>query len=313
VGTRGAGGVITGHLDLEAVWPEASRALRGYLRARGASSQDAEDVLQECVLRVLHARPTFVDAQDLVRWCIPVVRNLQVDLYRRERREMPVESVPDRPCRGDVADDVAHHLELGRVLRALQQLRPADRDAIVSHVQQDGPDPLDRKSAVRLNVQRHRARQRLLARLAAVLAAGWASWRKAGRVAAPAALPAALAVGLLSVPLHVLIGPGLGPHRSLGGRAVLSESTLPFVQQSVAAPLPAAPRLRVPVAPSAPRAPKARPAHVVVAAAAPTGEGVQVVHQDPDQQSVVICARDVLGLPDICVSEETHGGTGGRG
>jgi DNA-directed RNA polymerase specialized sigma24 family protein len=291
--------VITAQARFAEVWPETAVALRGYLRARGSSHVDVEDMLQECAVRVLHARPTFVDAQDLIRWCLPVVRNLSVDQYRRGRRELPFEAVPDRAGRSDLADDVSHSLELGRVLRALQQLKPSDRDVILAHVEQDAPIPLDRKQAVRLNVQRHRARQRLLARLAAVLGVGLALVRRGGRVAAPVMLPAALALGLFTADVSLFAG-------GQPGRAA-SPSRLPVSADQVTAVTHGAPAAQVgsPV-----RRTGQPPVHrrtspstrSVVSAAAPTGDRAAVLGRDRPHAGVTVCAWGVWPLPDTCVS-----------
>lgn len=161
--TRISEAVITDAPQLADVWLEAAPALTAFLRSRGCGPQDADDLVQECTIRVLRSRPTFTNTTDLLRWCLPVIRNLSVDLHRKGRRELAVEFLPEGATVGDVADDVLLALELRRVLQALQQLRPSDREAIVAHV---GPEqsssPLERKEAVRRNVQRHRARQRLL-------------------------------------------------------------------------------------------------------------------------------------------------------
>ena len=308
--TRANRAVITVHLELVQVWPEVTQALRRYLRSRDASPQDAEDVLQECAVRVLRARPSFVDAADLVRWCIPVVRNLTIDLHRRDRRETSLEVVRDRPGRTDVAESVSHSLELGRVLHALQEMRESDRDVIVAHVQQEATTELDRKQAVRLNVQRYRARQRLLARLAAVLGIAVAYGRRAARFAAPAMLPAALALGLFAGDLGVLTGPpgsqGVGPTRS--GEAL-------SVDRAAVHPTS-------PSAGTATRwttsgalgtrgdAPPASATHTVVAAAAPDGTTVRVFgHQTAPKQGALVCTHHI-GLPDTCIVPSKPGGAG---
>jgi DNA-directed RNA polymerase specialized sigma24 family protein len=298
--TREPASLITEAVALGEVWPEVSRALRGYLRARGSTPQDTEDVMQECALRVLHARPTFVDAPDLVRWCIPVVRNLTVDLYRRDRRETPVERLPDRPGRGDVADDVSHSLELGRVLLALQQLRPADRDAIVSHVEQDTPGDVDRKAAVRRNVQRHRARQRLLARLAGILGVIWGLTRRSARVSAPVLLPAALALGVAAgsfgavhplrhpeTPVMHLRDDRVTPaqHSSGAGRMTRDVALSDRRQRSA------------PAVSSRPYAAR------VAAAEAPTGDGIVITRKHKDARAPLVCAQGGAGRPSVCIDD----------
>ncbi|MDT7570040.1 MAG: polymerase sigma-70 factor, subfamily [Actinomycetota bacterium] len=304
VGTRTNHVVITNDAELAEVWPEASRALRAYLRSRGASPQDADDLVQECAIRILRASPAFVDAADLLRWCLPVVRNLSVDLHRRGHRELPVECLPDRPVGRDVADDVSHSLELRRVLRAMQQLRPSDRDVIVAHVEQDQQGPLDRKSAVRLNVQRHRARQRLLARLAAVFGACVAFGRRAPRAALPAALPVALVVGLMSA------GPGVAGSGASAPRESSLTRTPAVRAPAVGHPADAQPASRKPIGQvgvDTPASARRALKRSTVSAAAPGAVGVRVATGESGRSGTVVCVQQVDPLPDVCVTRPDVG------
>jgi hypothetical protein len=301
-GTRTGPVAITDGSKLAEVWPQAAQALRAYLRSRGASPQDADDLVQECAVRVLRSRPTFIDAPDLLRWCLPVVRNLSVDLHRRGRHELPVESVPDRQG-GDVAETVLVSLELLRVLRALEKLRPSDRDAIVANVEQEQGGSLDRKQAVRLNVQRHRARQRLLARLAAVLGICAAFGRRMVRVAGPAALPVALAVALLTTVMGASAG-RVAPRSTPGPTSValahgpVSAATAADLSTQLQRPSAASVGFR--------RKPAARPVRqkvTVVAVTTRQGVGARLSEGKPKQPGTLVCVRDVEPLPDVCIPQ----------
>jgi RNA polymerase sigma factor (sigma-70 family) len=158
--------------------------LRRYLSRRGALPADADDLIQECAVRVLAHQPTFEDADDLVRWCLPVVRNLHVDAHRRDVRQVVTDDVPEQvQLRDVVQDSVLQRIELQSVLTAMHQLSPRDREAIVGD---SGARPADRREAVKLNVRRHRARQRLAALIASVAGILGSLGRRGSGALAPA-------------------------------------------------------------------------------------------------------------------------------
>lgn len=304
-GTRSSEAVITDAPQLADIWLEAAPALGAFLRSRGCSPQDADDLVQECAIRVLRSRPTFADTADLLRWCLPVVRNLSVDLHRKGRREVSVEVMPDRPAVGDVANDVVVALELRRVLQALQQLRPSDREAIVAHV---GPEQsssaLDRRQAVRRNVQLHRARQRLLARLAAVLGICAALGRRMGRAATPAALPLALAVALLTTVLGGTAGRSGSSSAPGHTRVVRAGESSPASHRVPASQLPPRRRpaaVQVALHPRATRRPSEKA--TVVAVTTPEGVTARLAAGKARQPGTFVCVRDAEPLPDVCIPQ----------
>jgi hypothetical protein len=199
LGTRTTGPVIAG--DRGEDWRVAGSRLRAFLRSRGASPWLAEDLAQETLLRAVVHEVGFSDADDLLRWCVPVARNLLVDAARRTTRVDGAE-VPDGASHVDVEREVMARLELGEVRRQLPRLSDADRQAILSAVEGVAP-PAERKAAVGEAVRRHRARQRLT-RLVAGAAAlwGWAWARRPRATAATAvvALPALTLTALWQAP-----------------------------------------------------------------------------------------------------------------
>ncbi len=153
-GTRTAEPVITHHGAVRDVWPHLAKRLSAYLRRRGASWHDTDDIVQECALRVLSREVAFADADDLMSWCLTVARNVHVDLHRGQGR-LSTESVPDRPADGDVHEEVASRLRLQAVVDAWPRLSPADQRVLVEAVE-EVPAPTVRRDAVRLYAQRNR-------------------------------------------------------------------------------------------------------------------------------------------------------------
>jgi DNA-directed RNA polymerase specialized sigma24 family protein len=158
-GARAASSPITAE-QLADVWPDLQRRLTGYLRRRGCSSDDAQDITQEIGLRLLTVDVHYQSLDQLLPWCLTVARNLHIDGHRRAARYVVTDSVVDAPSHEDVPTTVEDRVRLERTLRCFALLAPGDRQAL-------RPIPLGvqtrtRKEAVRDNVRRLRARQRLL-------------------------------------------------------------------------------------------------------------------------------------------------------
>lgn len=309
--TRTAATAITAE-RLGDCWPDASRRLHGLLARRGVSPADAEDMVQECALRVLAHSPTYVDADDLLRWCLPVVRNLSVDGHRRGARQMATADVPDLPTTVDLHEHVEHRAELARVLRGIAQLSRHDREAIVAAIHDDHPQPVDRREAVKLNVRRHRARQRLttlLGGLAAVL--GWV-----GRRVSPAvqAAPAVLAAIVVAVAAGVGSSPGWP---SAMGDATTARAGGHGASTARSNPPPPPEHRRPDAATLVPRAAvvpdRALTSRNVEAAAvqAPTGDRVIVTTSDErPSPGALVCAAGLPGLRNICITRPRSGPLG---
>lgn len=166
------------------------------LRRRGVSQPDAEDAVQEAAARALAAETPFSDAEDLCRWVLTVARHAAIDEARkRSRVDFGVDV--DGESSADVPREALARVRTRAVADAFQTLSPAEQAAI----RFVGTEP-DRRSAVRLNVRRFRARARLLALIdgiAALIAIRWARLRPAARSVAQVAIPIA-AVVAVSIP-----------------------------------------------------------------------------------------------------------------
>jgi RNA polymerase sigma factor (sigma-70 family) len=147
------------------VWPQVSRRLQRTLMKRGTPPADAEDLVQETAVRALQAAVPFDSADDLFGWSLVVARRLAIDAHRRHRLILDVD-VPDRAGPHIVDRQVEARLSLEAVAAALAELSPRDRRALLAVVDGTGDD---RREAVRINVQRHRARARLRVRLGELL------------------------------------------------------------------------------------------------------------------------------------------------
>ena len=219
----------TGSPSLEWVWPDVDRMLTRMLRRQGASRHECEDIVQETAARVVATGIPYVDADDLFRWASTVARRVLIDMRRKDTKLD--DAPPPERSYGDVHSAIESRLTLDAIHDALPKLSSQDRDAILSGLDTDqGSGSLSRKEAVRLNVQRHRARERLrllLGGLAGVL--GWC-WRR--RPHTKTTVTAFAAVPVLCVTLAFTL-PSVG--RDNPGRLEPSSTT----RDTASAPEPA--------------------------------------------------------------------------
>jgi RNA polymerase sigma-70 factor (ECF subfamily) len=103
------------------------------------SSEDAEDLVQETLLRAWRALERFEPRAQLQTWLYRIATNACLDeLERRPRRPVPIDPFPDRPLDGIAAptyDPVARYairegMELA-LLRAIQELPGRQRAVLI--------------------------------------------------------------------------------------------------------------------------------------------------------------------------------------
>jgi RNA polymerase sigma-70 factor (ECF subfamily) len=71
---------------VETLVTNLSPALLRFCSGPGMSHSDAEDLLQDCWLRIHRARHTYLASEPLLPWIFAVARHTRLDAYRRRRR-----------------------------------------------------------------------------------------------------------------------------------------------------------------------------------------------------------------------------------
>ena len=88
---------------------QVSPLLFRYLAARVEPRAQAEDLLQECWLRIHRARHTYRPGQPVLPWVYAIARHTRVDGFRRQKRiqwhEVAVEQLPEPAARTDSRGD----------------------------------------------------------------------------------------------------------------------------------------------------------------------------------------------------------------
>jgi RNA polymerase sigma-70 factor, ECF subfamily len=103
--------------------------LRAFARFLSGSRAEADDLVQEAVVRTLQALPRLEADIELRPWCMAVVRNTFHEQLRRRKREARQAATAGAPQVSQAAQEVPGQLrELGRALAALP---PLLREALV--------------------------------------------------------------------------------------------------------------------------------------------------------------------------------------
>lgn len=107
-------------------------ALRRYLLSQARDGAKADDLVQETFLQIHRARHTYDPSFPLTPWAVAIARHVWLmDRRTRSRRPWTTDDVMtmDLPVRAEQAS-LADRIE---VRRALGQVAPARRDAVIQH------------------------------------------------------------------------------------------------------------------------------------------------------------------------------------
>ena len=91
-----AAGEALARIYLTPLWRFANRYLH--------NQDDAADAVQETWLRVFRALPTFRRGAPFAPWLWRIAANVCTDIYRRRRRTVPLEDIPE-PVSGDLVEE----------------------------------------------------------------------------------------------------------------------------------------------------------------------------------------------------------------
>lgn len=104
--------------------------LRRYARSIARDPDDAEDLVQECLVRALSRESGFRPGSHPRRWLFTILRNISIDRHRRRARRgihVPLADWQAPLRRPPAQEDRLALLELGR---RMDELRPCDREVL---------------------------------------------------------------------------------------------------------------------------------------------------------------------------------------
>lgn len=145
---------------------EFSKPLFGYLRRMVGNSADADDLLQETLIRVARGLPTLEQSAAVKSWLFRIASNVAIDHIRKNKRVDPVEFT-DEDDRNDVDEEDRLVLdEMNSCVREVIDSLPPDYRAVIVLFNLEGRSIAEiseilgiSDSAVKVRI--HRARKRL--------------------------------------------------------------------------------------------------------------------------------------------------------
>ncbi len=152
----------------EAIFDEYAPVLHRFFAARLNNRESAQDLTQECFIRLLkHIDQFDCEQGNFQSWFWRIARNLLIDTYRQAR---PVQSLETMEAAGfdapDLADRMIPNIELRRVLETVKTFPDEDQELFYFYFIADIAYPeiaeLTGKSEANLRVAIHRLRKRII-------------------------------------------------------------------------------------------------------------------------------------------------------
>ena len=124
--------------DLESIYTAHSRMVYWAAYSVLRSDSDAMDVTQNVFLRAIKHMGKLADMEDgqLKAWLYRVAVNLSLDIKRKQKREYPVDELPERESTAlcDMPEPAAITAEQRRMVReAIERLPDIYREAVMLH------------------------------------------------------------------------------------------------------------------------------------------------------------------------------------
>jgi len=112
--------------DLQAEIPHIWR----FARSIAATSEAADDLVQTALERALRNKDQYVPGTKLRSWLFAIVRNAQLDEYRKSERRGDHVPIEEWYQEAQFAPAQEKYVELGDVAKSIEGLRPEERDVL---------------------------------------------------------------------------------------------------------------------------------------------------------------------------------------
>lgn len=105
------------------------------------SEMDAEDAVQDLYLRLWNSHQTLDTVENPTAYCLTLIRNICVDKLRQSaiRQSTPVEEIPEQAELSLPSDILEQRESIDRIMQAMRELPPRQRQILNLKVFQDLP------------------------------------------------------------------------------------------------------------------------------------------------------------------------------
>ena len=105
--------------------------LKGFVMRAGAGAAEAEDIVQDVMIKVWQRAHQFdPETAQVSGWIYRIARNQQIDRYRKDKRPEPESLLPEEDAVPDAGQVVALEQEAAGLREALTRLKPAQREMV---------------------------------------------------------------------------------------------------------------------------------------------------------------------------------------
>ncbi len=96
-------------VEIENIWNEYRSSLKSFLYSRVANPSDADDLLQDILIKIYQNLDSLKSVHSLESWLFQIARNTIIDYYRREKKYNRVQ--PEEFWYDDTDTNAKHILE----------------------------------------------------------------------------------------------------------------------------------------------------------------------------------------------------------
>jgi len=82
-------------MNIEQIWNDYGNLLRGFLVSKVSNPDEAEDLLQEILIKTHKNMSSLKDPKKFKAWLFQIARNTLIDYYRKPSRNLSAETLPE--------------------------------------------------------------------------------------------------------------------------------------------------------------------------------------------------------------------------
>lgn len=120
-------------MDIQTVWGKYGNKVRNFLRSRVRNPEDAEDLLQEILIKTYQNLSSVKDPKSFQSWLFKIARNALTDYYRKSASTISEQQLPEMMAMRDESFDWEEniHQELSNCIKPfINSLPKIYRDAL---------------------------------------------------------------------------------------------------------------------------------------------------------------------------------------